>query len=54
MNINIFAESNQQQIQCIDFDQVLAVSVLPTSHRSTADLWQKGPLMWNHLVLFTS
>ena len=40
---------SQQQISYIDYDHVLAVCILATSHAPTEVLWQKGPLMWIHL-----
>ena len=42
---------SQQQIHYIDYDQLLAVCIIATTHESTAVLWQKGPLMWIHLSL---
>ena len=38
-----------QQIQYVDYDQLLAVCILATTHAPTAVLWQKGPLLWIHL-----
>lgn len=40
---------SQQQIHHVDYDQLLAVCILATSHLPTEVLCQKGPLMWIHL-----
>lgn len=44
--------TEQQQLQCIDSEQGLAVYILATAHTLTAVTWQGGPLLWLYLPVF--